>query len=116
MVLAVKRTGVLAVGLVTLWPPAYSVWFVATVLGPTFAGRDDPPLDETWFVALHGGTMLVAIGLLGSYSFHAVRNRRLSDKTRALWLGAIIFLGAVAMPVYWARHVWSADSRPATNR
>ena len=103
-----SRPVALALGIVTVWPLAYSVWFVAVVIVPTFSGaEDDGILESTWFLAAHLGTMAAALGLIVFYCWHAWTNPSLrAGDARIVWMVLIVMVGLVVMPAYWVRWIW----------
>jgi len=97
----------LFLGILTILPFFYIIAFIAIIIvmvtqigGDTQSG---PPV--ALFIA-HGFFMLLILGLIVYYIIHALRNTRLPQTERLLWV-IIIFVGnMLVMPIYWFLHVW----------
>lgn len=72
----------------------------------------DPPVSPAFpigIVALFGAhmlTILLMIGLMPLYVILAVKNDRLDQTMRIIWVVLFCMLGFFAMPVYWYQYIW----------
>ena len=79
------------------------------------------PLFPIGFVVLFGAhmiTILLTIVLMPLYIIVAVKNDRLDQTMRIIWVVLICMMGMFAMPVYWYLYIWRAalptSTLPAT--
>jgi len=92
----------LLVFVLTMWVPLYMVGFMVMIAG---GGPSSIGGFETLF-RLHTATMIVELLLLVFYVVHVFKARTIASDKRALW-GIALFMGApIAMPIYFALHVW----------
>lgn len=99
------------IALTTLWIAHIVFFLVLTVtlhLQPVMESMGIVELVVVFGV--HMAMTFLGIGLLVTYSMHVYRNRQMSnDSDRKLKrFLLILFLGPVAMPLYWSRHIRSA--------
>jgi len=93
------------IGAATLWPPVYLVLFLS-VIGLSFfsiqhPGHPPPTGVFAFIFPLHCLTMILSFALTAVYIVHAVRNDRLTQEMRIIWI-IILFMGnLIAFPVYW---------------
>lgn len=93
-------------GLVTLWPLIYVLFFFVVVGVATAQGGGDPDNAELLIpfeglVALHIGTILLTIALLLVYVRDAYSNPQIDDDKRAFWAVVLLTGSMIAMPIYW---------------
>jgi hypothetical protein len=62
-----------------------------------------------WF-AVHLFTILLMIGLMPFYVILAVKNERLDQTMRIVWLVLLCTLGLLANPIYWYLYIWRNPS------
>jgi hypothetical protein len=96
----------LLVGAATVWLPLYMIAFFMIV----FAGMSShSSLDIDSFDLLfrvHMATSILSVGLLVFYVVHLFKAKHLVGDQRLMWALTIFFLGPLAMPVYFFKHVW----------
>ena len=108
-----KRGRTLALGALTLLPlvllgvcGALFAWvFVSIWQHPPARGEGPPPL----FLALFAGNCLylaLLLGLAVFYAVHAMRNPRVEEARRPLWLVVLLLGAPLSMPVYWFLYLW----------
>ena len=109
----------LILGLLTAWPLAYVLIFLAA-----------PPL-RLWFVArgwkalsdgltplmlgglaMHVTTLVVAGALVLVYAMHLSGTKRVPEPQKLPWLLLLVLASVVSMPVYWALYVWPEPKTP----
>ena len=64
-------------------------------------------------VAAHMLTILLMLGLMPFYIVLVVKNARLDETMRIVWVVLICMLGMFAMPVYWYLNIWRDAPAPA---
>lgn len=96
----------------TCWPPFYMLVFLVFWLFSFFSMQGE---NVEWvFTAmavifpLHALTMVLTMVLLGVYLYHTVKNPRLSDNERLMWVLANLLGGLMAWPVYFWIHIREA--------
>jgi hypothetical protein len=102
----------LLIGAATAWPIIYFGLFMSFIGFSFLRFSKTPParpdMFEKMFAFLfpvHCLTMLVTFALMAVYIIHAVRNDRLTQEMRIVWL-IILFMGNMfAFPVYWWFHL-----------
>jgi hypothetical protein len=114
----------IVLGLATVWPLIYlGIFFV--FFFSIFAGFADPE-PPAWVDSRDGGppdlfkvifplhlcTMAVTLGLLIVYVVLAIKNPRLTDTMRIIWVILILFGGMFAMPAYFWLEVWRDGAKP----
>lgn len=104
-----KRSTVVVLGLLSLWPFLYMglffaffafsfVWFQSRKGG-------DPDFFKYIF-PLHCATMLLMFALIAVYIVHLFRTDRIPADKKALW-AVVLFLGnMMAFPIYWYLYLW----------
>ena len=90
----------LLVGAATLWLPLYMIAFFAIVFSRSITPEG---FDVLWRV--HMATMLVSIGTLAFYVVHLFKVQLPTDQ-KLMWALTIFFLGPLAMPFYFVKHLW----------
>jgi len=102
-----KSTRIL-IGVLTVWPPVYFVLFMSFI-GLNFflidnASHKAPPNIDFFFKYLfpvHCLTMLISFALTAVYIVHAIKNDRIRQDMRVVWI-IVLFMGNMfAFPVYW---------------
>ena len=69
-------------------------------------------LGFSGFFVLHLLTMLLMLALMPFYIILAVKNERLDQTMRIIWVVLLCTLGLLANPVYWFLYVWR---KPGSN-
>jgi hypothetical protein len=64
------------------------------------------PIGFAAFFALHMFTILLSFALMPLYIILAVKNERLDQNMRIVWVVLTCTVGYFANPVYWYLHVW----------
>lgn len=96
-----RRTWILIVGLVTIWPALYTALFLGALL---VRQRDivSVPLGG----AVHVLTIALVFGLVLAYGIHAYRDREMEERQRLKWIVAILVAHYVAVIFYWYFRLW----------
>lgn len=95
----------LLVGAATLWIPLYMIAFFAIVFAGVFT--HSAPGIEAFDVlfSVHMATSLLSVALLVLYVVHIFQTKALASDQRIMWLLVILFLGPLAMPVYFFKYL-----------
>jgi hypothetical protein len=95
----------LLVGAATLWLPLYMIAFFVIVFTGVFM-HSAPDFDSfDVLFRVHMVTSLLSVALLVFYIVHIFQTKALPSDQRIMWLLVILFLGPLAMPVYFFKHV-----------
>lgn len=109
-----NRTKAIVLAVLTVWPVAYMLFFMATVASSFFimrGGSSQMPPFFSVLIALHFFTMAEMLGLLVFYIWHLFQTDAIAQDKKALW-AVVLFMGnAVSMPVYWYLCVWKPLQR-----
>ncbi len=103
-----------ALGLLTLWPLVYSLFFVVAFLA-LFLSTDfaiGSTLVSRRMIIVHLGTILLSFALIAIYLVHLFRSGDANQNTRLIWV--VLFLtgfGFLAMPIYWYLYIWRGTSQ-----
>ena len=107
-----KKPTKILLGLASLWPLVYIVFFFIFVLSSFFflsssAGQGvGPPVSFMVIFLLHLLTMLWIMALTVFYIVNVFRNERVDKDKKALW-AVVLFMGnMIAMPIYWYLYIW----------
>jgi hypothetical protein len=96
-------------GLVTLWPLADFTFFVAVIGAATIARGGDLDrglvVSDQILIGLQIATTFVVAVLLGVCLHHVHGRRELPPGRRTLWMVTLLVGSALAMPIYWWRHM-----------
>ena len=94
------------VGGATVWLPLYMMAFSAIVFAGMFthSAPDIEAFDVLFRV--HMATSILSVGLLAFYVVHLFQAKHLVGDQRVMWALVILFLGPLAMPFYFFKHVW----------
>ena len=110
--MTMNRPLALLVGLLTLLPWAFFVYFFATVMWqfPVLPAADAPPeqffQDFQSIFRLQMVAMALVLGLVAFYVIHLFSTSRVPSEKKALW-AVVLFLGNLfAMPFYWYFYIW----------
>ncbi|MDP8943482.1 MAG: hypothetical protein M3N16_05110 [Actinomycetota bacterium] len=99
------RLAKFALGLATLWPPLYIVFFFVVVATASIRGGGEPDehllVPEVVLLGLHLFTFVLIIVLLVIYLVHAYRTDRIPESRRTFWAVALFMGSIVSMPLYW---------------
>lgn len=105
----VNRLAKLALGVVTALVPLVLVASALLGYWATYALRAGRHLNLR--IGLFGPLYIaLVLVLLAFYMIHAWRSSRVPAEKKRLWLGALLFLGVYAMPVYWYRFIWKQST------
>lgn len=109
-----NRTKAIVLAVLTVWPVAYMLFFMAAVASSFFimkGGSNQMPPFFSVLIALHFLTMAEMLGLLVFYIWHLFKTDAIAQDKKALW-AVVLFMGnAVSMPVYWYLYVWKPLQR-----
>lgn len=104
-----KQLTKLLLGLVTLWPFAYVIFFffvmASLVFMPEAGNHGQPPLIALIF-PLHLLTMVVTLALMIFYIVNVFRNNLVQNDKKVLWTVVLFMGGMIAMPIYWYLYIW----------
>lgn len=122
-----KKSGKILLGLATLWPFVYMIFFFMFIfsmflfiptapppgsgsgLGPG-SGPSGPPMFFFVIFPLHLLTILWIIALTVFYMVNVFRNDRVNKDMKVLW-AVVIFMGSmIAMPIYWYLYIWREET------
>jgi hypothetical protein len=96
----------LLVGGATVWLPLYMIAFFVIVFTGVFM-HSAPDVDSfDVLFRVHMATTLLSVGLLVFYIVHIFQTKLLASDQRIMWLLVILFLGPLAMPIYFFKYVW----------
>jgi hypothetical protein len=106
------------VGLLTLWMPLYFIGFMVFVLSMIVVaasqqGEKGLPVAFGILAVLHLFTLLLSIALAVFYIVHVVKNPRIQQTNRVVWVIVLLFGGVIAMPIYWYLHIWPEPVEPS---
>jgi hypothetical protein len=111
----VSKPKKILLGVLTVWPLAYMMTFVVTVLGlvmtasgvrpPSGPGSGPPAWVPLLFVA-HIGTMMLMLGLTVFYGIHAYRSVRVPENRRIIWVLLNVLGSFIAQGFYWYLFIW----------
>jgi hypothetical protein len=90
----------LLVGAATLWLPLYMIAFFVLIGTRSMTFVD---FDTLWNV--HMATTLLSVGVLVFYVVHLFKVPLPTDQ-KLMWALTLFFLGPLAMPFYFFKHVW----------
>jgi len=106
-------------GLASLWPFVYMIFFFIFVLSSFFflsssPGQEfGPPVSFMVVFLLHLLTILWIMALTVFYIVNVFRNERVDKDKKVLW-AVVLFMGnLIAMPIYWYLYIWK---QPAMTR
>ncbi len=110
-----KRTALLALGILSLWPLIYAVLFFAVfaieVAADAMAGASVlEALEADWLLPIpHLATMGIIAVLVIAYEVLLLRTRRVSRQNRPAWAAALVMANVVALPIFYYWYVWRAE-------
>ena len=67
------------------------------------------PVGFAVLMVAHLGTGLIMMALMPLYIILAVKNERLDQTMRIVWVVLACTFGMLANPVYWYQHIWRAS-------
>lgn len=107
-----KQSTKILLGLATLWPFVYVVFFFIFVFAsilfmPSSGGQElGPPVSFMILFLMHFLTMLLILALTVIYMVNVFRNDRVDKDKKVLW-AVVLFMGSmIAMPIYWYLYIW----------
>lgn len=98
------KTKAIILGVFSVWPVVYYGFFIQMIL-PAILQSEDPFTTAKDYLPIHLLTILLSLFLFFYYLVKVVRNKELGEQ-KVWWVLGIIFLNAVAWPVYWYLHIW----------
>jgi len=112
-----KKVKKIILGLITIWPIIYMVLFITFICCLAAFPKFTETLESNggkFFAApmfiLHGLTMLIMLGLMVFYFIHAMKNKKLEDFEKVIWIIVLVMVGIVTMPIYWYASIWKEGS------
>jgi hypothetical protein len=107
-----KKPTKLLLGLATLWPFSYLIFFFVTIFSLILFMPSAGEGESDFFpflgviLPLHLFTMLSMMALIAFYIVNVFRNDRVEKDKKVLWT-IVLFMGnMIAMPVYWYLYIW----------
>ena len=97
-----NRTKQLLLGLVTVLPLVYLVYFMIAMFKLRI------PFDL--MIKMQLGAAVVIIALLIYYIRHVYTSKVLQDNKKTMWLIILFFGYPISMPVYWYLNIWKSES------
>jgi len=106
-------------GVATIWPIIYMVFFMLFVFSQLFVSfsggpSEEPPIGSSLILiifALHFLTMILTFVLLFIYIKNLFNNDRIAQDKKALWT-VVLFLGNfIAMSIYWYLYIWKEQKK-----
>jgi len=92
---------------------------VEKIVEETSRLRGEPPafipIGFVGLVVVHMGTILLMMALMPLYIVLAVKNDRLDQTMRIIWVVLLCMMGMLANPVYWYLYVWRKPSAKPAN-
>ena len=114
-----NRPTALVIGVLTVAPWAYFVFFISHFMPALDAMSSSPIPPEQFFhnfnliFRLHLLVMALIVALMAFYIVHLFRSDLVASDKKALW-AVVLFLGnLLAMPVYWYLYMWPRSSEGA---
>lgn len=108
---SISKSKKVVLGIVTLWPIVYMVFFMASIFFLIASTPSNAPSNQMspilrLIIPLHILTILLSFFLLFIYIRNLFHNERVPQDKKALW-AVVLFLGNMfAMPVYWYLYIW----------
>jgi hypothetical protein len=101
----------LLIGILTIWMPLYMIGFFVFFITSFLESHDHTvskgvPTYFTVMMTLHVFTILLSLALAVFYIAHAVKNPKVKQDNRIIWVLVLLMGGIVAMPIYWYIHIW----------
>jgi len=114
-----KKCSKIILGIATFWQSFYLICFFIyfscsiihglTKLGPSWLF--DSILSLFIVVGLNLVSIFMGIILLIIYIVHLLKNDKIKNEKRLMYLVFIIILGIFAMPIYWYFYIWKDQMR-----
>ncbi len=107
-----NKTKALVLGVITIWPTVYWLFFTVTfgyIVFFTAKGPKEVPVIFTLAWSLGPLTILGIFALIIFYSVHLYGLETLSKSRKALWAVALVLGSVASMPAYWYLHVWKPN-------
>lgn len=122
-----KKSSKILLGIATIWPIAYMIFFFTVVFSTIFSAPSDGSFERVGALQsllmvifpLHILTMVLVMGLTIFYIVNVFRNDRVDKDKQVLWTAVLFFGSVIAMPIYWYLYIWSErkeSSFPTTDR
>ena len=120
-----KKSSKILLGLATLWPFVYMIFFFMFIFsmflfiptapppGPGLGPGSDPSGPPMFFFLifpLHFLTILWIIALTVFYMVNVFRNDRVNKDMKVLWAVVLFMGGMIAMPIYWYLYIWREET------
>ena len=103
-------------GFLTVWPwiyiPCFMIAVFSIILLTEQGGADGAPLLMFIIIPFHFLTIFLIFILMGFYVYHSVKNKKLDDDKRLVWILALFFGNMIVMPVYWYMNIWKEPETP----
>ena len=103
--------------LVTLIAYLISFFSFFIRLIPSMQHQQEPPPEFFRYliimVILAIVMALISLGLLIYFIIHSINNPAVHKDERIVWILLLIFVGMIAMPIYWYMRIWTVPDQPA---
>jgi len=111
---AMKRVGLVVLGIITVLPLVYFAVFFITIGWAAEGGQVPGILDA--IPIMHMGVIFLWWTLTAVYLIDVLRTPRLEGSARAIWAALVAFGGPLAWPIYWYLNMWRRvpDTAPAS--
>lgn len=109
-----SRNKAALLGIASIWPFIYSilgffVFFLTFFTFPLSEGRNSSNLFDILFPVLficHFLTVFLVLFLMSVYIFHVIKNKKLSEQSKLLWVILLIIANVLVLPIYWYIYIW----------
>ncbi len=102
----------IALGVVSLLPAVYCIVFIAVAYSALVLDRTPGPMAARVLIGIHLTCIVLLLGLVCFYVWHAWRNQALSAEERRCWIIALCLLNAFSIPVYWYKYIFRRGATP----
>jgi hypothetical protein len=100
----------IVIGIATIWPiiymPIFFIFFFRMFILSTSSEMSGFPQEFMVIIPLHIFTVLSGMILYLVYILDLINTDRIDKDKKTLWGLLLIFLGMIAMPIYWYLFVW----------
>src|SRR5215470_17956139 len=116
-----SRTTKIWLGIGTIWPICYIVLFfvfVFTMMGTFILQANTPgrqpdfPMPILAIIPFHLFTMLLVIALYVFYIIYVIKDQRIDQTMKIVWIVLFFFTGVLTMPAFYFLYIWK---EPAVN-
>lgn len=106
-----KKGKAIVLGILTLLPIAYMVFFFSFIISTMLKTIYDTDVGNLTnmikiIFPLHFAMMILLIVLLVVYITDVFKNKTIEQDKRTLWAIVLFFGNIIAMVIYWIIHIW----------